>query len=54
MAPNLAVTLGDLVHPSLRLGCVSEGEAGEESHDVLLLGEWEHWLNSFASVYNTS
>jgi hypothetical protein len=33
---NLALARRDLTHPPLRLGCVGEGEAGEESHDRLL------------------
>jgi hypothetical protein len=33
---HLTFAGGDLTHPSLRLGCVGEGEAGEESHDRLL------------------
>jgi hypothetical protein len=33
MAPDLAVALGDFPQTALRLGCVGDGKAGEESHD---------------------
>jgi len=36
MLADLALAGGDLAHPPLRLGCVGNREAGEESHDRLL------------------
>jgi len=54
MLADLTVALGDLAHPALLLGGVGDGEAGEESHDCLLFESLRHWLNRFASVFNTS
>jgi hypothetical protein len=36
MLADLPFAGGEFAHPSLRLGCVGEGEAGEESHGRLL------------------
>lgn len=33
--PDLAVAVGDFPHPAPGLGCVGDGEAGEESHGCL-------------------
>jgi hypothetical protein len=36
MLANLALAGGDFAHPPLRLGCVGDREACEESHGRLL------------------
>lgn len=43
--PHLAVALGDFPHAAPGLGCVGDGEAGEESHDCLLCRGLRHRLN---------